>query len=99
MKLLLDESVTWGLRRYLPGHEVRTTQYMGWDSKGNGELLTLARDEFDALITVDQRIPAEQHITNADVAVIVLHGRTNGINDLRALVPELLERLHSVCML
>ena len=69
---------------------------MGWDSKGNGELLALARDEFDALITVDQRIPAEQHITDVDLAVIVLHGsRTNGINDLRPLVPQLLESLET----
>ena len=57
MRVLLDESVPWALRHYLSNHEVRTVKYMGWDGKTNGELLELARGEFDLLITVDQSVP------------------------------------------
>ena len=64
MRLLLDEDIPYPLRHYFPEHDVRTVQYMGWDGKSNGELLALARDEFDALITLDQRIPHQHNITD-----------------------------------
>jgi predicted nuclease of predicted toxin-antitoxin system len=60
MKLLLDENMPHDFRYYLPEHEVRTVDYMGWKGKGNGELIALAKDDFDALITLDQKIP-HQH--------------------------------------
>ena len=60
MRVLLDEDLPWQLRHYFPDHEVFTTAYMGWKSKGNGELLALARDEFDAFITIDQRLDGRQ---------------------------------------
>jgi predicted ThiF/HesA family dinucleotide-utilizing enzyme len=97
VQILFDESVTWALRPILLGeHEVATAKYLGWDSKSNGELMTLARDKFDVLITADQSIPYQQNITEADVAVVVLVARTNDINDLKPLVPELLNRLNDL---
>jgi predicted nuclease of predicted toxin-antitoxin system len=93
MKLLLDESVTHRFRHYFPGHDVRTAQYMGWSSKSNGELLALARDEFDILITVDHGIPNQQNITDADVAVMVLYAPSNDVEGLMPLVPQVLERV------
>ena len=96
MKVLLDESVPWKLRELLVGHEVWTVKYLGWDSKSNGELLKLARNGFDVLITVDRKIPYQQNITGRDVAVVILAAKTNGINDLRPLIPELLKRLNGL---
>jgi hypothetical protein len=69
---------------------------MGWDGKRNGEILALARSDFDVLITADQGIPDEQNITEMDVAVIVLAAKTNAIDDLRPLIPQVLEALHDV---
>ena len=66
---------------------------MSWSGKSNGELLRLARDEFDAFITVDQSIPSQQNITELDVVVVVLAARSNDIDDLTPLVPEILNRL------
>ena len=96
MKLLLDENIPVDFRRYIPGHDVRTVDYMGWKGRINGELLALARDEFDALITLDQKIESQQNLTDADVAVIVLRPGTDHIDALRALVPQILERLQTV---
>ncbi len=93
VKLLFDEGTPWPLRHYLAKHEVWTARYRGWDGKSNGELLALARDEFDALITVDQHIPHQQNISEEDVAVVILAARTNRVEDLAPLVPELLDRL------
>lgn len=95
MRLLLDESVNWRLLRYLPSHDTQTTKQMGWDGKQNGELLELARTEFDALITRDQGIPHEHNLTGADVAVLVLYPRSNSIGDLKPLAPIILEAANS----
>ena len=96
MRLLLDESVPWELRHYLPHHEVFTVRYMGWNGKSNGELLALARDGFDVLVTTDQKLPYQQNVKETDVAVVILVARTNDFNDLRLLVPALIDHLYSV---
>jgi hypothetical protein len=48
---------------------------------------------FDALVTVDRRLPFQQDLSRFSIAVIVLRARSNRIADLRALVPSLLEAL------
>ncbi len=96
MRVLLDEQIPWDLRHYIPDHDVRTTWYMGWLGKHNGELLTLARDEFDVMITLDQTIPYEQNITEADVGIVILSAGTNTFEELRQLIPELIDRIGTV---
>lgn len=96
MKLLLDENMPNDFRHYLPEHEVRTVGYMGWKGKSNGELLALARDDFDAVITLDQKIPYQHTLTSADVAVVILRAETSSIDALRMLISELSIRLSFV---
>ena len=97
MNLLLDENMNPRFRHYLSAEpDVRSARYMGWLGKVNGELLALARDEFDVLITLDQDIEDQQNLTAADVAVIVLKAGTDDINMLRTLVPQILERLLTI---
>lgn len=94
MQILFDESVTWALRPLLMGeHEVTSARYLGWNGKRNGELLALAQNEFDVIITADQNIPYQQHITEADVAIVVLAARRNSFEYLTPLVPQILEVL------
>ena len=97
MKLLLDENLNPRFRHYLSAeHDVRSVRYMGWLGRVNGELLALARNEFDVLITLDQDMKDQQNLTVADVAVIVLRAGTDDINVLRTLVPQILGRLLTV---
>ncbi len=91
MRLLLDESVNFRLNRHLPGHDVLTTKQMGWDSYHNGELLTLARGRFDVLITRDQKMEHQQNISQADLAMIVLHAKSNAIRDLEPMASDILD--------
>ena len=86
----------WEMRRLFPGHEVYTVHYMGWDGKVNGELLALARGEFDVLITMDRSIPPQQNLSENDVAIILVRARTNKIQDLMPLIPEIQDRLYAV---
>jgi len=52
---------------------------MGWASKRNGEL------------TVDRNLSYQQDVSDFDIAVVVLISRSNNIDELRLLVPQVLE--------
>ena len=84
MRLLLDEQVPRRLKRSFAGHNVQTVTDVGWNGKSNGELLALARDEFDAFITLDRKLEYQQNITEKDIAIIVLITRRNDIEYLQA---------------
>ena len=96
MKLLIDASLDVRMRHLFVGHDARTARYMEWHEKLNGELLALAREEFDVLITADQGIPDQQNLTVRDVAIIVLEGISNSLDDLAPLVPEVLAVLRHI---
>ena len=93
MRLLLDEQVPRRLIRSFAEHSVQTVREMGWNGKSNGDLLALARDEFDAFITLDRKLEYQQNITEKDIPIIVLITRRNNIEYLQPLVPKVLEAL------
>ena len=93
MRVLLDECLPRRLKRELVGHDARTAPEMGWASKRNGELLALAAAEFDVFLTADRNLSYQQDVSRFDIAVIVLVARSNSIDDLRPLVPRILEVL------
>ena len=66
---------------------------MGWATIRNGELLALAERAFDVFVPVDRNLSFQQHLPRYNIAVIILHARSNRLKDLRPLVPKLLERL------
>jgi hypothetical protein len=71
------------LKRFLPeGVEAVTVRERGWDSKKNGELLTLAEKEFDVLLTTDRGIPHQQDLSRFDLEVEVISARSNRLADL-----------------
>jgi hypothetical protein len=43
---------------------------MGWAGIKNGDLLALAENEFDALITVDRNLSTEQDLAKFKIAVL-----------------------------
>ena len=97
MRLLLDENLPHRLRPLLEGHEAVTARYMGWGGKQNGELLALAADGgFDALLTKDSNLQFQQNPAKLPLAVVVLQAPSNALDDLRPLVPALLEALQTL---
>ena len=96
MRILLDECVPATLGRELVGHEVRTVPEMGWASKENGALLTLAEGKFDVFLTTDQRISYQQVVSKFSIALVVLVVRRNKIEFLQRLLPELKRMLGTV---
>lgn len=94
MKLLLDENLPQQMRLELPGYEVFTAGYMKWSGVENGELLRVAAQAgFDALITNDRGLEYEQNLNALPLAVIVLLAKSNTIEAIRPLYPDLLKAL------
>lgn len=97
MKLLLDENLPHQLRHELPGHDCYTVAFMGWGGIENGELLRRAASaSFDALLTKDANVQYEQNLVHLPLAVIILHAPSNDIDDIRPLMPALLQSLVSL---
>ena len=96
MRVLLDESLPRPFTALLSGHEVRTVAAVGWSGKENGELLGLAADRFDALVTADRNLEHQQNLTTLPISVVVLVAPTNRLESLAPLVPELLELLQAL---
>jgi hypothetical protein len=84
------------LKRELVGHDARTVPEMKWASKRNGELLALAGDEFDVFLTVDRNLSYQQDVSAFDIAVVVQVARSNSLDDLRPLAPQILKALAKV---
>jgi hypothetical protein len=96
VRVLLDESLPRPFAAVLSGHEVRTVAALGWSGKENGELLHLAADGFDVLLTADRNLEHQQNLTTLPIAVVVLAAPTNRIESLAPLVPELLQLLKAL---
>ena len=96
MKLLLDECVPKRLKNDFTGHEIRTVEEVGFKGLKNGELLRAAAEDFDALITVDRRMPTQQNLSQFNLAVIVLVAKPCRYSQLRLLVPKVLENLDNI---
>jgi predicted nuclease of predicted toxin-antitoxin system len=94
MKLLLDENLPHRLWPLLTGHEVYTVAYMKWKGIENGELLELAaKNGFDALLTMDNGMPYGQNAAAIPCGLIVLQASSNALDDIKPLVPQILQQL------
>lgn len=93
MKVLLDECIDQRLAWAITGHEVKTVPEMGWANVKNGQLLTLAQENFDVFVTVDRNLPYQQNLAKYKLAVVVLRAKSNRLADLQPLVPKLLSTL------
>lgn len=89
MRVLLDECVDTRLAAHLAAFDTHTVHDKGWSGVTNGKLLALAQSDFDVFVTVDRNLAFQQHLPKFTIAVILLHARSNRVDDLAALIPEL----------
>jgi hypothetical protein len=90
VNVLLDECVPARFGRLLTGHSITTVPRRGWAGIKNGDLLKLAEKEFEVFVTVDRQLSVQQDLTDFDIAVVLIRSRSNRLEDIRPLVPELL---------
>ena len=93
MRVLLDECLPKRLARLLVGHVVQTLGQMNWFGLTNGNLLAAADLQFEVFLTVDKNIVHQQSLSGFHNAVVVLRARSNKIEDLAPLVPQVLALL------
>lgn len=97
MKVLPDECLPIDSRRHLPGHEVHTAEWSGFKSLKNGRLLQEAEDAgYDVLLTIDQGVPHQQNLVDRRIAIVVIHARTNQLEDLIPKVEAILDALAAI---
>jgi hypothetical protein len=75
----------------LPGHDIKTAQEMGWDRLRNGDLIQMAGEAFDILITSDQKLKHQQNLTGRKIGIIVLP--TNRLRTVLELAPKIARAL------
>ena len=96
-RLLLDECVDWRLKRYFsPEYEVRAVHEMGWQGVRNSELLQLASQAFDVLITVDKRLPQQQDLAQYPLSVVVIRAPNNRLAPLVQAISSIQAKLETL---
>jgi hypothetical protein len=97
VKILLDHCVPQPLRALLPGHDVITSGYLGWDGLQNGDLLRTAADAgFDVLLTTDKRMRYQQNLVALPLAIILINGPGTRLQDIQPLLPKVLDALRTL---
>lgn len=98
MRLLIDECVPRKLKFLLAerSHECQTVAEAGWSGKENGELLALAEQSFDVLVTIDKRVRYQQNMTGRKIAVLIIRAASNDLDDIRPHIPKALVALQTI---
>jgi hypothetical protein len=97
MRVLLDECLPKRLGRELAGHQVQTVPQMGWAATKNGALLREAASAFDVFLTMDKNLVYQQNLSQyKTLSVIALRARSNKLDILRPLVPDILAVLTTI---
>lgn len=94
MNILLDESAPRLIKTRLTEFSVSTVQEMGWTGFKNGELLTLAEQQFDVFITADQQLRYQQNLAGRRLAILVLPG--NQVPMVTRLLPTIAQTLREM---
>lgn len=75
MRVVLDEMLPAGVADLLGDHDVVSAQRAGYKGLANGELLRrAAADGFDVLLTADRNLPAQQNVSAAGIALVLVRG-------------------------
>jgi predicted nuclease of predicted toxin-antitoxin system len=98
MKVLIDECAPRALKYHLAahGHECLTVQESGWSGKQNGELLTLAENRFDVLVTLDTNLRYQQNLEGRRIAIVVILARSNRLASISCHFPACVEALQTI---
>jgi predicted nuclease of predicted toxin-antitoxin system len=93
MRVILDECLPRRLGRELTDHLVSTVPQAGWAGISNGKLLARIAGNYDAFLTVDKNLSAQQQTAALPFGVVVLRAPSNRLEDLQPLVSAILAAL------
>jgi len=97
LRVLVDESLPVELADELPGCDAATVHARGWLRLRNGVLLRAAVDAgFSVILTADSKLRHQQNLPKIGIAAVVVVHVRNRIEDLRPLIPRVVEALHRI---
>jgi hypothetical protein len=97
LRVLVDQCLPRQLAAELPGHEASTVRAQRWLGLRNGVLLRAALDAgFEVFITNDSSIEFQQNVKKIGIGVIAIVDVRNRIQDLRPMIPKVLESLTKI---
>jgi|SRR5215471_2540142 len=97
MRVLIDECIDERFRNSLPGHDCKTARYAGLAGLKNGDLLIAAEAAgFDVFVTMDRGVEYQQNQTGRNIAIVILHAKSNRLAELLGLVPAGLAHIEFV---
>jgi predicted nuclease of predicted toxin-antitoxin system len=98
MKILLDECVPRKIKFLFTaeGISCETVRDAGWSGKENGELLSLAEQQYEVLVTIDRNIRHQQNLTGRKISILIIRTVSNDYEDIRHLIPAAVEALKSI---
>jgi hypothetical protein len=70
----------------------------GWAGKQNGELLQLAENKFDALITLYTNLRYQQNLTQRKIAIVMIRAHSNRLADLSQHFPACAQALEKTSL-
>ncbi|MCW5933524.1 MAG: DUF5615 family PIN-like protein [Fimbriimonadia bacterium] len=96
MRILIDECIDWRLRRYFSETvEVATVKEMGWSGIKNGQLLRLAEQHFDVVLTADKNLPKQHDVTQMKIALVIIIARDNRLQSHVQLIANIESTAHT----
>jgi len=69
---------------------------MGWAGLKNGMLLRRIEGAFDAFMTIDSNLTAQQRLNDRTFGIIILQARSNRFEELAPLAPFILAALDNL---
>lgn len=99
MRALVDESLPVELAGELLLDGTSTVRAQGWLGLRNGVLLRAAVTAgFTVIITADSDLRYQQNLRKIGIAAVVVLGVRNRIEDLRPLIPRIVESVHRLAV-
>lgn len=96
MRILIDESLPIAFAAEISGHDVKTVRAQRWLGLRNGVLLRAAVDAgFEVMITADNALRHQQNLPAIGIAIILITRVRNRMQDLRPLVPQVVQALQT----
>jgi len=98
VRVLLDECLPKRIKLALQDQDntLSTVPEMGWAGKKNGELLRLAKGQFDVFVTVDQNLQYQQNLKNFDIAIILIVVKNSRYETLKPLIQKVQQALQTI---
>src|SRR5438128_2498787 len=81
MRILIDECLDPGIRDFLAGHQITTVGEAKWQSTADHQLIQLAQDYFDVLLTLDRGFEFQHTSRRLTFGMVVFHPARNGGKD------------------